>query len=173
MGCASGTAFTDYAQSIDSSNKSGQEALVAYFNKKSIDNQNVFKAMSQNTDPAAAASNQMAMVLYTILSQQNDEKILAHFIPKYAEKPTTNGDIGKSLAENFLPTLVKAGAAAYLGGKIVDGLSETTTAIGSGATVVTQTSGNDISGGPNLVGPATDSYNPIDNSVTPEPILEE
>jgi hypothetical protein len=144
-GCASGDEFTSYTQSIDSSNKSGQQVLVSYFNKKATDNENVFKALSGGNDPTQAQNNQMAIVLYTLLSQQNDEAILRHFTPKYADRPTTNADIGKSLADNFLPTLVKWGAGAWLGGEIVDGLKSATT-LGAGATLVQQKAGGNISG---------------------------
>lgn len=148
IGCASGHEYTDYAQSIDSSNKAGQNALVAYFNKKSIDNQGVFKALGANSnDPAAAANNQMAIVLYTILSQQSDQDVLKHFVPHYAAKPTTNGDIGLALSNNFLPTLVKWGAGAWLGGQIVDGLQTTSTVLGAGASISNQASGGDINAG--------------------------
>lgn len=149
FGCASGHEYTDYAQSIDSSNRSGQQALVAYFNKKSIDNQNIFKALGGSADPAQAQNNQMAIVLYTILSQQNDQEVLKHFVPKYVEKPTTNADIGLALSNNFLPTLVKYGVGAYLGGKVVDGLQTTSTVLGAGATVSNQQASGDINSGPN------------------------
>lgn len=146
FGCASGAEYGDYAQSIDSSNNSGQNILVAYFSKKAVDNQNIFRALGANTDdPKEAANNQMAIVLYTLLSQQNDEKVLRYFVPKYADKPTTNADIGKSLADNFLPTLVKWGAGAWLGGEIVDGLAAGTVLTG-GSTLINQRAGNDITG---------------------------
>jgi len=168
MGCASGQEYNDYAQSIDSSNKSGQEVLVAYYNKKAIDNQNIFKALGGSTDPQQAQNNQMAIVLYTILSQQNDEKILRYFTPKYADKPTTNADIGKSLADNFLPTLVKWGASAWLGGKVVDGLSASTYALGAGASMTQQSAGGNLTGTVSNTSrytdgsyvENTDSYNP-------------
>jgi hypothetical protein len=166
MGCASGVEYTDYAQSIDSSNRSGQSALIAYFNKKSIDNQNIFKALGQSNDPAQAQNNQMAIVLYTILSQQNDEKVLQHFTPKYADKPTTNADIGVSLANNFLPTLVRWGAGAWLGGKVVDGLQTTSTVLGAGATLTNQNAGGSISGGPTGAVSNTDNSMPVDNTST-------
>jgi hypothetical protein len=155
-GCGSGHEYNDYAQSVDSSNKSGQNILVAYFNKKAVDNQNIFKALGSNSgDPAQASNNQMAIVLYTILSQQNDDKVMQYFTPHYAAKPTTNADIGKSLADNFLPTLVKWGAGAWLGGKVVDGLSETSMVLGAGSSITAQTSGVDL----NQNAPIN-SYNP-------------
>jgi len=164
FGCANKGDFQDYAQSIDSSNQAGQSAITAYFNKKSVDNQNLIKALTSN--PQQAQNNQMAIVLYTILSQQNDEKVMRHFIPHYAAKPTTNGDIGLAFTNNFLPTAVKWGAGAWLGGKVVDGLSATTTTLGAGATMVNQSSGGDINSGTTV---NLDSFNPSD-SYNPVPL---
>lgn len=176
MGCANGTDYGDYTQSIDTSNQSGQSALTAYFNKKTADNKEVFKALSGSTNPLQAQNNQMAIVLYTILSQQNDEKVLAYFVPKYAAKPTTNGDIGMSLSNNFLPTLVKVGAGVWLGGQIVDGLQTTSTVLGAGASLTNQTAGQNITGGPSIsassltndTSQATNgSFNPTGDNITP------
>lgn len=162
-GCAGALDYSDYAQSIDSSNQAGQQVVAEYFKKKSIDNANVFKALAGqgSTDPQQQANNSMAIVLYTIMSQQTDEKVLQQFQPHYAAKPTTNGDIGKSLADNFLPALVKAGAAVYLGGKVVDGLADngTQTVLGTGATMV--------GGAGNTTNIPQNSYNPDQSGVSP------
>ena len=171
IGCASGHEYTDYAQSIDSSNRSGQSALTAYFNKKSIDNQNIFKALGGSANPAEAQNNQMAIVLYTILSQQNDQEVLKHFVPHYAVKPTTNGDIGLALSNNFLPTLVKWGAGAWLGGQVVNGLQTTSTVLGAGATMAPQNvKGGDINAGASTnYNDSSGSGNIGGNSESPSP----
>ena len=172
MGCASGHEYGDYAKSVDSSNKSGQSALTAYFNKKSIDNQNIFKALGGSADPAQAQNNQMAIVLYTILSQQNDQDVLKHFIPHYAVKPTTNADIGMNLAGNFLPTLVRWGAGAWLGGKMIDGLQTTSTVLGAGASISNQNSAGDINSGISNTYSTTDSsgsFSPGGDLASPSP----
>lgn len=167
FGCASGHEYSEYAQAIDSSNRSGQQTLTAYFNKKAVENQNIFKALTNDyVDPEKSANNQMAIMLYTLLSQQQDEKILAQFTPKTPERPTTNADIGMNLAGNFLPTLVKWGAGAYLGGEIVNGL-QTGTVLSGGSMLINQDAGQSISGGPSIStssSTATDSYNPAGNN---------
>lgn len=140
-GCA-GADFSNYASSIDESNQAAKHMLTAYFDKRAADNAAVIKTLTSGS-PEQSSNGQMAVVLYTILSQQQDEKIMQQFVPKYIDKPVTNGDIGMAVANNTIPTMVRWGAGAWLGSEIVNGLSGTTLVSGS-----TMLNGSTVSGTP-------------------------
>lgn len=129
-GCA-GADYSNYALSVDQINQSGQQMVSSYFDKRAADNAMVMKALTSG-GPENAQNNQMAVVLYTILSQQQDEKVLASFKPIAPVKPTTNADISMAFLGNTLPTLAKIGVGAWLGSEVIDGLSKGVT-LGAGA----------------------------------------
>ncbi|MCK5019167.1 MAG: hypothetical protein KAS32_19050 [Candidatus Peribacteraceae bacterium] len=161
-GCSATTEFSSYSTSINKSNETLGKVATAYFDKKAIDNAAVVQALSQGN------GNETAIVLYTILSQQNDVKVLPMFQPQYVVKPTTGADVAKAVMTDTVPSLAKLGAGVYLGGKVIDGLSTAGTVLGAGATMINQNAGGDING-PSVI--ATESFK--SELMEPEIDLEE
>lgn len=68
--------------------------------------------------------NETALVLFAIMSQQNNNEIAKTFKAERPVKPTTGNDVLNTVAGTTVPTLIQWGAGAFLGNEIVKGLSK-------------------------------------------------
>ena len=117
-GCAGKDMEKNYFDSINDSNTKKMEIVSDYFLSRDKMSSLVMSSFS------GTAEGTLAMVMYSMLSQQQDIAFLKQFAPAVAEKFTSNADIGLAFVKDTLPSAFKIGGMVYLGGKIVDGFAE-------------------------------------------------
>lgn len=155
-GCA-GADWGDYTQSVDTTNARSASMITAYLEKRAQNDQTIMASMLSGGTPETRAANQMAVMMYGMLQNQQDRELLSTYAPKYVSKPTTNADIGMAVTTNLLPTIVKWGVGAYLGNELINGLQTTSTVVGAGASY-NQGTGSSVVNNQGTTG--SGSYNP-------------
>ncbi len=131
VGCAGD--YKEYAHSIERTNTSNAALGASYFENQS----KIMKEVANNLK-----GNETALVLFAIMSQQNNNEIAKTFKAERPVKPTTGNDVLNTVAGTTVPTLIQWGAGAFLGSEIVKGLSKTTIKMEGDGNVLNQDSGN-------------------------------
>ena len=131
VGCAGD--YREYATSIERSNTVNSALGASYFENQS----KIMKEVANNLK-----GNETALVLFAIMSQQNNNEIAKTFKAERPVKPTTGNDVLNTVAGTTVPTLIQWGAGAFIGSEIVKGLSKTKIKMEGDGNVLNQDSGN-------------------------------
>ncbi len=142
-GCATGNPAQEYSRGMTNVNQSNALIAASYFETRTKTNDKIIEKMAES-------GNTTALVLYGIITAQQDAKVAETFKAMALEKMTTNADIGLAFVENTLPVAIKFASIAWLGSEIVNGFSSAgsvSTSFGDGATAITD---SNVAGSYNL-----------------------